>query len=105
MFTLCDADGIGERIKAARIRRGLTQEALAEKAGIALSTVGMIERGKRSPSPHVLVAIMNQLRVEPNLIFCENPYTEESGRRSKVVKEVITLFDLYSKADPPDEDD
>ena len=36
---------IGRRIRAARIEANLTQEALAIRAGVSLSTVASIERG------------------------------------------------------------
>ena len=36
---------LGRRIKAARIDTPLTQEELAERAGISLSTIAAIERG------------------------------------------------------------
>lgn len=104
MFTFCDAQGVGERIKAARIRRDLTQEVLAEKVGVEHGTISMIETGKREPSLDVLVRIMNQLRVEPNLIFCENPYTEENDRKAMMAKDIITIFDLYNEAEPPGKD-
>ncbi|MFI5933645.1 ATP-binding protein [Actinoplanes sp. NPDC051494] len=42
---------IGERIRVRRRELGLTQEELAERAGIDVKTVRMIETGKRTPRP------------------------------------------------------
>lgn len=38
---------IGERVKALRLMRGMNQMELAEKSGVAYSTISSIERGER----------------------------------------------------------
>lgn len=48
---------LGEAVRAARKARGLSQEALADAAGIDRSHMGKIERGERN------VTIMNIARV------------------------------------------
>jgi transcriptional regulator with XRE-family HTH domain len=40
----------GRRVRELRIKRGLTQEGLAERAGLHWTYVGGIERGKRNPA-------------------------------------------------------
>lgn len=45
---------ICERVKAYRVREGLTQEVLAEKLGISRNYVHLIEAGKKHPSWHLL---------------------------------------------------
>ena len=56
-----DGDGLliklGNAVRAARVARGLSQEALADAAGIDRSHMGKIERGERN------VTIMNVARV------------------------------------------
>jgi putative transcriptional regulator len=42
--------GIGNRLKLARVAKGLTQEELAEKAGVTRQTIGLIEAGKYNPT-------------------------------------------------------
>lgn len=39
----------GRRLRRARAARGLTQQELAEKAGLDRTYVGTIERGKKNP--------------------------------------------------------
>ncbi|HEV6953643.1 MAG TPA: helix-turn-helix transcriptional regulator [Promicromonospora sp.] len=59
---------VGGLVKRARYAAGLTQEALAARAGVARATVAAIETGARSPSwamlSRVLAAAGKQLRVE-----------------------------------------
>lgn len=54
---------IGERVKAARVRRGITQTALAEKSGISDRHIGGIENNKRSPGHAALVALAEALSI------------------------------------------
>jgi transcriptional regulator with XRE-family HTH domain len=56
----------GEKVK--RLRRGLamTQAELAEKAGVAQSTITMLERGQISePHPRTMKGLANALAVSP----------------------------------------
>ena len=48
---------LGARVQRARRINGLTQERLAEMAGISLSFMGHIERGTRKASVETLVAL------------------------------------------------
>ncbi|AMV18279.1 helix-turn-helix domain-containing protein [Planctomyces sp. SH-PL14] len=52
-----------ERVKQARVNAGLTQEQLAEKAGLPQSHVSRIERGKHSPTQMTLQKIADALGV------------------------------------------
>ena len=42
---------LGERVRAARLARGWTQQQLARRAGLSQGGVSQIERGRR-PTPH-----------------------------------------------------
>lgn len=55
---------IGARIRQLRIARGLSQEALAFDAGVAVNSIATIERGEANPSVAVLLAIARVLRVK-----------------------------------------
>jgi transcriptional regulator with XRE-family HTH domain len=39
------------------VRAGLTQEVLAERAGLSLATLGALEQGRRQPRPHTVAAL------------------------------------------------
>lgn len=48
----------GERLRGLRVRAGLTQEELAERAGLTAKGVGALERGdRRRPYPHTVRAL------------------------------------------------
>ena len=56
---------IGERIKAARKMRGMTQAELGELAGIAEPTIRRYELGKLNPKFETLAKIAEALKVNP----------------------------------------
>lgn len=45
---------VGERIRALRWRRGLSQTELSEEAGVSLQVISFAEQGKRVPYPKTL---------------------------------------------------
>jgi transcriptional regulator with XRE-family HTH domain len=56
---------LGDNIRRLRKRRHLSQEELALDAGIDVTYLGGIERGRRNPSLLVIVRIAEQLGVHP----------------------------------------
>ncbi|BBH24388.1 transcriptional regulator [Paenibacillus baekrokdamisoli] len=60
---------IGERLRYLRKINNLTQEELAEKAGINASYIGSVERGDRNISIETLEKIINGLNVTPTEMF------------------------------------
>jgi transcriptional regulator with XRE-family HTH domain len=59
----------GNRIRLLRGDRGLTQEQLAERAGISVDFLSLIERGKNSPSFDNLDDIAGALGVSVAELF------------------------------------
>lgn len=59
----------GQRVKVARLEKRLTQEALAERAGVSTPFIGHIERGTRKASMETLVSIANALGTDPNALL------------------------------------
>jgi transcriptional regulator with XRE-family HTH domain len=56
---------VGNRLKELRIRRAMTQDELAEAAGIGKNTVNRIERNHTEPRPPTLRKLADALRVDP----------------------------------------
>ena len=56
---------IGMRIRQERLDNALTQEELAEEAGLATVTISKIERGEHHPHPTTIRKIANALDVSP----------------------------------------
>jgi transcriptional regulator with XRE-family HTH domain len=60
---------VAANVRRLRLRRGLTQEALAERAGLDLSYEQRVERGATNLSMGVLVALARALGVPPGLLL------------------------------------
>ncbi|MCW6663910.1 helix-turn-helix domain-containing protein [Aerococcaceae bacterium NML190073] len=58
-----------KKLKEARIKKGLLQSQVAEKAQISLSHYSAIERGFRNPAYGVMVRIANVFGVKPDYFF------------------------------------
>jgi transcriptional regulator with XRE-family HTH domain len=59
----------GEHLRELRMSAGLSQEALAEKAGLHRNYVGHIERGEKTASLDVLVRLANAFNLSvPSLL-------------------------------------
>lgn len=60
---------LGAEVRERRHARGLTQDALAAKAGLHRNFIGMLERGERNVTVVVLEAIADVLRVSLSELF------------------------------------
>ncbi len=56
---------IGEKLKAARTRRLLTQDELAERAGVSQSTIANIERDNAEPQFRTIRKLAKALDIDP----------------------------------------
>lgn len=77
-------DDFGHRIQQQRKLAQMTQEQLAEKAGISLSFLGHIERGTRKASVDTLVKLCNALSVSPNVVLQDSLEDELLGDNSEL---------------------
>lgn len=56
----------GKRLKELRVSKDLTQVQLAEKAGIAYSQIGRIERGEQNPTLSTMFVLAKALDSDLN---------------------------------------
>lgn len=66
-----DAKAVGQRIKAAREKKHLTQEDLAALIEISPTHVSVIERGTKIPRMDTFVAIANVLEVSADSLLVD----------------------------------
>jgi transcriptional regulator with XRE-family HTH domain len=64
---------VAQNVGRLRQERGLTQEELADLAGLNRNYVGMVEREENSPTVDTLEALSRALRVEPEEFLRRSP--------------------------------
>ncbi|MBB3349824.1 helix-turn-helix domain-containing protein [Sphingomonas sp. BK069] len=67
---------IGAQVRRVRVARGLSQERLAECAGIHRNYVGLIERGERNVTLGVVVDVAEALDITLAELFADLPRRE-----------------------------
>ena len=63
---------LGERVRALRLARGLSQEELGARADLDRTYVSGVERGVRNPTVSVLESLANGLEVSIADLFNDN---------------------------------
>ena len=69
---------IGSRVKQARLKKHLTQQQLAEAAGISLSFLSNIENGRQAMQVLTLIDLANALEVSIDWLCRDIPLTSSS---------------------------
>lgn len=83
---------IGMRIRSIRNKKKLTQEQLAEIAGITPQYLGNIERGKENPTLEKIIVLSNALNVDIGEIFYLLEI-EDPKKAKKVIQEKLKNAD------------
>ena len=93
----------GKRVRQQRKLAQMTQEQLAEKAGISFAFVGHIERGTRKASLDTVVKLANALKVSPNILLQDSldndllgNGTEMSEKHRRLLREISDRILEYS---------
>ncbi len=60
---------VGERLKHCRMRKGLSQEQLAEKCGLHPTYIGQVERGEKNATIESIWKIANALELPLEVLF------------------------------------
>ena len=68
-----DSGGIGEKIKAVRLQKGVSQTALAKTLGVSTAMICQYEVGKRKPKVETLSKIAGALGVDLKVFYDDLP--------------------------------
>jgi transcriptional regulator with XRE-family HTH domain len=63
---------VARNLRRIRQKTGLSQEELADRAGLNRNYVGMIEREENAPTVDALEQLSEALNIDPGLLFREN---------------------------------
>jgi transcriptional regulator with XRE-family HTH domain len=74
---------LGEAIREARAERGLSQEALADAAGIHVTHLGGVERGVRNPNYTTVVRLARALKLAPGELVTRADALARTARRRR----------------------
>ena len=61
----------GQRVRARRQHRGLSQERLADAAGMHRTYIGLVERGEVNPTLETILAIAKALESSPQRLVAD----------------------------------
>lgn len=89
---------IGQAIQLARTKRQLTQAGLAKRAGISVSYLSMLERGKRDPPLSTLKQLASALVMPLEILFFLGAEDGELGHlnRDLAGQLAITALELLN---------
>ncbi len=87
---------VGERVRAIRRERGMTQAELAKLLDTHFTSISQIERGLRGITVQQLVKLALALNVTPNEILLKGNGTSPalSRRRSRILRQLQRLEEL-----------
>ncbi|MBP3304639.1 MAG: helix-turn-helix transcriptional regulator [Oscillospiraceae bacterium] len=68
---MIDYASMGFKIKEARLKKGVTQEQLAEAVGVGVTHISHLETGSGTVSLKVFLAIVNYLECSADEILCK----------------------------------
>lgn len=89
-----DYKAIGQRIKIARIKKGITQEAVADLIDITPAHMSNVETGKTKVSLPTLIEIANALSVSVDVLLCDNILASQNIFKGEA-KEIFEDCDEY----------
>ncbi|MDR2177954.1 MAG: helix-turn-helix domain-containing protein [Treponema sp.] len=79
---------LARNFKLNRLKLGLTQEQLAEKADVSTHYIAMIETRNKYPKPEMLERLAKALEVEPHRLFSASDTFDEALERLR--REIVT---------------
>jgi transcriptional regulator with XRE-family HTH domain/quercetin dioxygenase-like cupin family protein len=89
-----DMPSLGERIRAQRIRQGMSLRALARQVGVSASMISQIETGKSRPSVSTLYAITTALSIPLQDLFAAGESFDADSAVFDLAAAEGAVFDL-----------
>ena len=74
------AEEFGARIRATRLRRKLSQEALGQRSGLSMHYVSSVERGERNVSLFNILRLARALDMDASTLVRNLPEPPDRGR-------------------------
>lgn len=87
---------VGDRIRAIRKAKGLTQQQLAELSNLDDAYIGAVERGERNFSIDTLEKIVTALKIQPTELFQNHDDLSEieAAQRRAIDEYAVTVSEL-----------
>jgi transcriptional regulator with XRE-family HTH domain len=90
-------NSVGQRIREARLRANLSQERLAERAGLAAGYISQIETGRKVPSAKAISRISEALQTDmANFLMSDR---EPSPESNMMISRIVRLLDSRPESD------
>lgn len=64
-----EKEALGQKIREARLKRGYTQQTLAQEAEIGIMYLGEIERGIKMPSMKIFIKLIEALDISADYVL------------------------------------
>ena len=81
----------GKRVAAARQRRGLTQEQLANLIGVSQRMIDYYERRATNVKTEVVIKLAHALKISSDELLGIKPIKDRPGRKSKLSRQLEQL--------------
>jgi transcriptional regulator len=102
----------GERLREIRLQKNMTQEQIAKKLNLAVSTIGMYERGAREPSFETLENIADFFNIDMDWLLgksnIQNKYQYEknitSNKQNKLSEDELISYFRIDTSDLTDDE-
>ena len=82
---------LGKRIRESRIKKGYTQQDLAERADVGVVYISEIERGIKMPSLYIFIKIIDALGVSADYILRDEISTGKEYVCMEITEKLIAL--------------
>ena len=88
---------LGRRIRESRIRKGYTQQELADRAEIGVVYLSEIERGVKMPSLNIFIKIIDGLDVSADYVLRDELPSGKEYICNEITEKVLALTPIQRK--------